>query len=214
CLGLLKENLSDVRALGIVEDADQQLTRADHLIRNVRRLGMIDDMRLESLKPIDMVAVIESAVDVVARHQPTEGQYFYVSKKRNQCFILANDFFIDIMLNLFRNSIVYANDEVHIEVEIDPLERQGHDYWVMHVSDRSRGIDPERRRDLFERYMDGAQGSGLGLSVVKALVDAFDGEISVGDRIPGDHTKGTVFTLVFPRFAGVAPKLTDSWGGF
>jgi len=213
CLGLLKENLSDVRALGMIEDADQQLTRADHLIRNVRRLGMIDDMRLESLRPIDMVAVIENAFEVVARQQPTEGQYFYVSRKRNQCFILANDFFMDIMLNLFRNSIVYANDEVHLEVEIDPLERQGRDYWVMHVSDHSRGIDPERRKGLFERYMDGAQGTGLGLSVVKALVDVFEGEITVGDRIPGDYAKGTVFTLVFPRFAGVAPKLTDSWGG-
>ncbi|UCH05720.1 MAG: hypothetical protein JSW05_06030 [Candidatus Thorarchaeota archaeon] len=214
CLGLLKQNLSDARTLGIVEDADQQLTRADHLIRNVRRLGMIEDMRLESLRPIDIVAVIENAFEVVSRHQPTEGQYFYVSRKRNQCFILANDFFIDIMLNLFRNSIQYANEEVHIEVEIDPLERHGRDYWVLHVSDRSRGIEPDRRRGLFERYMEGAQGSGLGLSVVKALVDAFDGEISVGDRIPGDHAKGTVFTLVFPRFAGVPPKLTDSWGFF
>jgi signal transduction histidine kinase len=212
CLGLLKENLSDVKALGIVEDADQQLTRADHLIRNVRRLGMIDDMRLETLRPIDMVAFIENAFELVARHEPSEGQYFYVSRKRNQCFILANDFFMDIMLNLFRNSIEYANDEVHVEVEIDPLERHGRDYWVVHVSDRSRGIEPQRRVSLFERYMDGAQGTGLGLSVVKALVDAFEGEITVGDRIPGDHTKGTIFTLVFPRFAGTMPKLTESWG--
>ena len=212
CLGLLKENLSDMKALGIIEDADQQLTRADHLIRNVRRLGMIDDMRLESLKPIDMVAMIENAFEIVSRYEPSEGQYFYVSRKRNQCFILANDFFLDIMLNLFRNSIEYASDEVHVEVEIDPLERHGRDYWVVHISDHSRGIEPQRRSNLFERYMDGAQGTGLGLSVVKALVDAFEGEITVGDRIPGDHTKGTVFTLVFPRFAGEVPKLSDSWG--
>ena len=46
--------------------------------------------------------------------------------------------------------------------------------------------------------MKGAEGLGLGLSVVLALVKSFGGHIEVEDRVSGDHTKGTVFIVDLP----------------
>jgi len=59
---------------------------------------------------------------------------------------------------------------------------------------------PERRRKLFKRYMTGASGSGLGLSVVHAITHMFGGDIKVSSRVESDYSKGTMFTLTFPIY--------------
>jgi signal transduction histidine kinase len=46
--------------------------------------------------------------------------------------------------------------------------------------------------------MEGAEGTGLGLSVVYALTETYSGTITVDDRVEGDYTKGTVFTVTIP----------------
>ena len=61
-----------------------------------------------------------------------------------------------------------------------------------------KAIEPEKKATLFQRFMEGAEGTGLGLSVVYALTDTFGGTIAVGDRVDGDYTQGTVFTVTLP----------------
>ena len=46
--------------------------------------------------------------------------------------------------------------------------------------------------------MKGAKGSGLGLSVVRALTELFNGSIGIEDRVKGDFSQGAVFVLRFP----------------
>jgi len=47
--------------------------------------------------------------------------------------------------------------------------------------------------------MTGVKGFGLGLSIVKSIVDKFGGRIWVEDRVGGDFTKGTVFKIKLPK---------------
>lgn len=66
------------------------------------------------------------------------------------------------------------------------------DHAVIRVRDSGPGIDPEVRRELFERFARadrsrsrGTGGSGLGLSIVRAIVEAHHGTISVRSE-PGE----------------------------
>jgi signal transduction histidine kinase len=43
-----------------------------------------------------------------------------------------------------------------------------------------------------------AKGIGLGLYLVKSLVESYDGQVWVEDRVPGDHTKGARFVVMLP----------------
>lgn len=70
--------------------------------------------------------------------------------------------------------------------------------FVVRVIDFGPGIPYEMRDSLFDRYMNGAKGSGLGLSVCKALTNLFNGSIGIEDRVEGDFSQGTVFVLRFP----------------
>ncbi|MFX1577871.1 MAG: ATP-binding protein, partial [Promethearchaeota archaeon] len=66
-------------------------------------------------------------------------------------------------------------------------------------------ISPERKAQLFNRYMDSAHGTGLGLSVVRALSEAFGGWVAVQDRVPGHYEKGTVFLVYLPVSSSKPP---------
>ena len=63
-----------------------------------------------------------------------------------------------------------------------------------------RGIEPERKQSLFNRFMDGADGTGLGLWVVQVLTESFGGKIEVMDRVEGSYSQGSVFVVTLPAY--------------
>ena len=66
--------------------------------------------------------------------------------------------------------------------------------------DYGKGIKPEERENLFEKYKSTdkfRKFSGLGLFIVKTLVERYGGEISVESRVADDYTKGTTFIIEF-----------------
>jgi signal transduction histidine kinase len=102
-----------------------------------------------------------------------------------------------ILVNLLSNASKYGPDDA--EIVISAMVHEG---WVrVMVIDQGPGIAPEYRKALFHRFVhpslanDKAQyGAGLGLSVVRAIVEAHGGEVGVKDR-PGG---GSIFWFTLP----------------
>jgi PAS domain S-box-containing protein len=104
-----------------------------------------------------------------------------------------------VLINLLSNASKYSPDETEIRVGATVV-----DQWVrVNVADRGPGIPSQYRTDLFRLFMrdrgSEAQqlahgGTGLGLSVVKAIVEAQGGEVGVDDRPEG----GAVFWFTLP----------------
>lgn len=107
--------------------------------------------------------------------------------------------FEQILTNLIENAVKYSEDgEAPIEVGIS--EEPG--AVRLEVKDRGVGIDPELLPSVFERFRQidqsrtrRAGGVGLGLYIVKNLVEANGGRISAVST-PG---KGSTFTMIFPK---------------
>jgi signal transduction histidine kinase len=74
-------------------------------------------------------------------------------------------------------------------------------YCKVSVEDDGPGIPDDLKPKLFSRFRRGptkASGKGLGLYLVKNLVEGYGGEVSVEDRVAGDHTKGSRFVITLP----------------
>lgn len=100
-----------------------------------------------------------------------------------------------VLLNLVSNAVKYNRDNgrihLHTRVEDDEL--------VLSVADTGEGIEPDDIDHLFERFYripgsEGADGSGLGLSVAQSIVEQHHGRIEVESALG----KGTTFTLYLP----------------
>jgi PAS domain S-box-containing protein len=98
---------------------------------------------------------------------------------------------LQVLINLLSNASKYGP----AEVEIALCARVSTDWVRVEVSDRGSGIPPEQRRDLFQRFVypqaipeHGKVGIGLGLSVVKAVVEAHGGQTGFEDRSGGGST--------------------------
>jgi PAS domain S-box-containing protein len=107
---------------------------------------------------------------------------------------------VQVLVNLLSNASKYGPDDAEIAVL---AAMQGE--WIrISVTDSGPGVPAEHRQDLFRRFVhpglgnDRAQvGAGLGLSVVKAVVEAHGGAVGVEDR-PGG---GLVFWFTLPLAA-------------
>ncbi|MFE8072391.1 HDOD domain-containing protein [Marinobacteraceae bacterium S3BR75-40.1] len=101
-----------------------------------------------------------------------------------------------ILLNLARNAVESMPDGGTIEVQLRPNVWQNNRQWVeLYLSDTGPGLPDEVRQQLFQpvKSRKGAGHSGLGLSIVKRLVDDMEGIISC-------HTgaEGTGFRILVP----------------
>ena len=104
---------------------------------------------------------------------------------------------VQVLVNLLSNASKYGPDDA--EIEISAAVRGD---WVrVSMADSGPGVPAEYRQDLFRRFVhpglgsDHAQvGAGLGLSVVKTIVEAHGGEVGIDDHVGG----GSVFWFTLP----------------
>ena len=101
------------------------------------------------------------------------------------------------MLNLVNNSLKYSQDRKHIAVNLYPDSGA----VKLEVSDHGIGIPSEEQNKIFEKFyrvgdplVHNTKGSGLGLSLVRHIVEAHGGQVTV-DSAPG---RGSVFTISLP----------------
>jgi two-component system phosphate regulon sensor histidine kinase PhoR len=105
--------------------------------------------------------------------------------------------FSNIIFNLLDNAIKYSKDQPVIEVE---TQKAG-DMLAIKVRDNGIGMNKETQARVFEKFyrahtgnLHNVKGFGLGLSYVKAMVEAHGGRA----RVESTLGKGSTFTVFFP----------------
>jgi signal transduction histidine kinase len=84
-------------------------------------------------------------------------------------------------------------------VGLDVSEDNGRRYYRVMVEDNGPGIPDDSKERIFNRmHLGSARGMGLGLYLVKSLVDSYGGKVWAEDRIMGDHTQGARFVVMLP----------------
>ncbi len=196
-------------AMGRVESPEQQQQILDMLSKETTRLsamieGVLDWARIESgrksydLKIMPVSVVAEAALDAFKTQRMGAKMSLDVQLPGELPDIeVDRDAIAGALLNLLQNAWKYSGDDKHIAFSACE-ESTG---VRIDVKDNGLGIPRSERRKIFERFyrVDNlltrkTEGSGLGLSIAKRIVEAHGGRISVESE-PG---KGSTFSVHLP----------------
>ena len=116
-------------------------------------------------------------------------------------YVEANELLYDVFSNLVSNAIKYSGSHARVTINLELVQECCGNYYRVSVEDNGPGVPDSFKLKVFNRLLQGdagAKGMGLGLYIVKTLVDSFQGRVWVEDRVPGDHRKGAKFVVLLP----------------
>ncbi|WP_432092593.1 sensor histidine kinase [Streptomyces sp. bgisy100] len=190
------ERFTDDQKRLMLETVDADANRVTRLIAELLDISRIDSGRLEVRRqPVDMVAAVQRHVaSLTGTGQP--GDRFDVRTVHPLPALWADPDKVDQVLgNLLENAVRHGEGTVTIEVAPAPT-RSLEEGTAVTVSDEGSGIPEESMSRVFTRFWRGSKrgGTGLGLYIVKGIVEAHGGAIEVG-RAPGG---GAQFRFTLP----------------
>jgi signal transduction histidine kinase len=191
-------------------EADQHQSFMEMIERQGNRLlRLIDDVltaaRIESGLPhirrqkIDLKKLADIIIEDLTHTKQGAGRRIQVVTAPDEPTVWGDPTSISqILLNLVENALKYSDEDVTITLK--ELAKEA----VIEVSDKGDGISKEQLKTIFDRFrqVDSSStrstgGFGLGLYIVKNLVEAHRGQIEV----QSDHGKGSTFTVRLPKRA-------------
>jgi len=180
---------------------ESQIGRGSKLIDNVRKLSKLEDSNI-ALKKIMVYDVLDEAILFATKSIREKKLDIKIEKLNKEIYVEANDLLLDVFENIFSNSIKYnKNSEVKIKVIFSIEQKQAKKYLKIEFLDNGIGILEGSKELIFEKgYKKDTKirGMGIGLSLVKKIVESFKGEIWVQDRIKDDYEQGSNFVMLIP----------------
>lgn len=193
---LQNENLSREDQLefsGIILEETERLSK---LSSNILRLSKLEHQNeLTSKKEFLLDEQIRSAV-VLLEPKWSKKNLDLIVQMEKTAYLGDEELLQQVWINLIENAIKFSDQGGSISI----LLKQTDNHVEVEIADNGMGMDEETQQRIFERFYQGnashsVEGSGLGLSIVKRILDLSNGEIQAKSSL--NH--GTAFLVKLPR---------------
>jgi two-component system sensor histidine kinase KdpD len=181
---------------------DEESDRMNHLVDEATQMARLESKQVELERlPYDIREAIDRALESGGT---VDGHVVRVNVVDD---LPVAEFDMELIVNVLRqllgNAAKYSPPEspIHISVEKTPTE------VVVSVADRGRGIDELEQSMIFEKFYRGkdnrysVQGTGMGLAIAKAVMEAHGGTI----RVISQLGQGSVFSFTLPLKSANVP---------
>jgi PAS domain S-box-containing protein len=179
--------------LSLVEEIlDNSMIETGQIKINYEKVG-INSILNESMDIVNGEKIKENktGIRVVLNIDTEKGENYFITDRRK---------LKQVLINLLKNSLKFT-DEGYIEFGYNEIEKGGNKYLKFFVKDTGIGIDKKHHEVIFDifRQVDDTHtrkygGTGIGLSIVKKIVEILGGEIWV----ESEHGKGSQFYFTVP----------------
>jgi signal transduction histidine kinase len=198
-----------------IDDYQEMIDRSLSRVKSMRNLIMdlLDLTRIDSgkkkrdLREIDLELIAKSAIDGMTPLAVQRDVKLNLSVENQLSFMADGEEMEIIFNNMISNAVKYNKDGGSVNVSISSTS----DEVIVKIEDTGFGIEKEDIPKLFQEFSriknsstKNISGSGLGLSIVKKLVDLYNGRI----EDESSPSQGTTFTLYFP----ILPSLNEITG--
>jgi signal transduction histidine kinase len=174
------------------------LEGSSQIIKNVKKLQMVKSGGIRH-KETDLGLVLASVRD---HYDQLHGKNItIVCPSANGYTVMANELLYDVFANLVGNAIKHSGGRPVINVSVEKAFDDGKELYQVAVEDNGPGIADDLKVRIFNRHLRGntkAKGSGIGLFLVRTLVEDYGGRVWVEDRVPGDRSHGSKFIVQLP----------------
>jgi signal transduction histidine kinase len=189
---------------------EQACATAERQVRNMSLLinDLLDAARLAqgkfrlSLEPVDLRVVVAQAVAAARPQIESRGHRLETSLLEGPLPLEGDPARLEqVFLNLLTNAAKYTGPGGQIWLTVEGRDRQ----WVVRVRDNGKGLAPEILPHLFDLFVQAEAGSqgglGIGLSLVKGLVEMHGGSVAAFSAGLG---KGSEFVVTLPKVVPVS----------
>ncbi len=174
------------------------IRKSIEITANVATIRKIRESRTVLL-PVDLDGVIR---EEIARYPETRIAY------EGSCVtVLVDGLLSEVVTNLIGNAVKHGGPDVEIEILVEDAEEGTVQVTVADTG--PGGIPKEIREAVFARF--GQESSqGLGLSIVRMLVERYGGRVWVEDRVPGHPEEGAAFRFTLRQADGGESPAPDT----
>ncbi len=193
----------------------REAERLTNLINTILDFARIESGRKEfTMRPTDVIAVVREAYDAYLPELDRHGFLHELRYEADLPPVEADpDAIRRVLFNLMSNAVKYSDVEKRLDIELSRDTRRGKRGVLMSVHDRGIGISAEDRAHVFDGFFRATDrrvrekaGTGLGLSLVKQIVEAHGGSIHIESRL----VKGTTIQVFLPAMVAPLPGAPPS----
>lgn len=174
--------------------------RMNKQVENILQISSLERRDMEfSFSELDMHSVIKRSIETIEiQVEGRKGNIFFYAEAEDPLVYGDREHLTNLVHNLLDNANKYSVSEP--EITVSTTNRNGN--FILSVSDKGIGMSKTVQSKIFDRFyrqsggnIHNVKGFGLGLSYVKAIVDAHNGDI----KVFSETGKGTTFEVSLPQ---------------
>ncbi|MFA6309030.1 MAG: HAMP domain-containing sensor histidine kinase [Clostridia bacterium] len=183
-----------------LKSCHEEVIRINKLVKDIEKLARYESENLNLHKTdFDLSALIQNITGNFEADFANKGININFTDRKHK-INADKDKISQVLVNLLSNALKYTEKGGSIDIEL----KETTDKIAFSVKDNGIGISSEDLPHVFERFFRADKsrnrmtgGSGIGLSIVKAIIDAHKGSIDVNS----EPAKGTEFIVILPKHA-------------
>lgn len=180
------------KLLGHISEATEKLISMVDDAAHLAKLESVDDI---SFVKINICSIINDVVNGFI-NQIHDKNINLKIQAENECYAVANPMIERVFVNLLSNSIKYSPHGSTVIIDIVDMV----DKWKISFTDQGDGVPDASKASVFERFKrlhkESIRGTGIGLAIVKRIMDLHKGHVAVEDNPEGN---GSVFWLTLKK---------------
>lgn len=171
-----------------LERASKSVDRITTLLEDLDQITQleVDKIQLHEAR-FDLVKLVSEVIDLLDSNAKEKGIKLKLSKSYDPIFVLADKSKIEqVLINIIKNSIAYGNENGCTEIRFNALDGS----VLVEVTDNGPGIESQELPRLFERFYRVEKsrnrnegGAGLGLAIVRSILEAHNQTINVRSTV-------------------------------
>lgn len=198
--------------MGRIRNKEKEKEYLEVVLKETRRLsGMVNKIlnfsqiekgkRKYHFEQLNLNEVVDEVLSTYSHHLEKKQFNHQIHLDQHIPSVMADrEAVSDAVVNLMDNAIKYSSEEKYVEINTG----MSNGSVFLEVKDRGKGISEKEMKYIFDKFYratgtdltPNAKGSGLGLSIVKHIMDAHNGSI----RVDSKQQRGSSFLLYFPAY--------------